>query len=196
LFLVFGVFSLFVLSCFFTLGIAAFFREPERVCPDVEGSSVLSPADGVVVDVVPSATPPEELSLYAEGSWSRVSIFLSIFDVHVNRIPCSGRVLMTRYHKGQFFNASLDKASELNERNSLVIENKGTDKRVIVVQIAGLIARRILCDVQVGDDVVMGQTYGIIRFGSRVDVYVHHTAKIHVKLGQRMVGGETILATL
>ena len=175
---------------FVTFFVAAFFREPLRVPPE-EKNVLVAPADGLLVDIR-KASPPQELGGYAQGEWHRLSIFLSVFDVHVTRMPEAGRVLATAYHRGKFFNASLDKASEANERNSVVFETaKGP---LVVTQIAGLIARRILCEVSIGDTVQRGQTYGIIRFGSRVDLYVPKGTSITVQKGQRMVGGETIMA--
>ena len=179
-----------VLMGFITLCCAAFFREPQRVIPKEEDIFV-SPADGLLVNIE-KATPPQEVGMYQEGDWVRLSIFLSVFDVHVTRMPQKGRVLMTAYHKGQFLNASLDKASTLNERNSVVLETP--KETIIVTQIAGLIARRIQCEVSIGDEVQTGQTFGIIRFGSRVDLYVPASATLLVQKGQRMVGGETVMA--
>lgn len=181
---------------FFALAVwcTYFFRNPDRVISRRQGG-VVSPADGFLLSINEAAVPPKELQGYAQGTWTRFSIFLNVFDVHVNRIPFGGRVLMRLYHPGQFLNASLDKASDLNERNSLVLESP-EGIRLIVVQIAGLIARRILCEISLGDDVSLGDPYGIIRFGSRVDLYVPSEAEILVAQGQRMVGGETILAVM
>lgn len=184
-----GAVGFFVLL--FSLGIAAFFREPVRVVPS-SAKALVSPADGLLVSIQ-KASPPPELGGYAAGDWTRFSIFLSIFDVHVNRIPETGRVLATLYHKGQFLNASLDKASDKNERNSVVIETKNGP--LIVTQIAGLLARRIQCEVSIGDMVSRGDVFGIIRFGSRVDLYVPSGVKVVAQKGQRMVGGETVLAS-
>ena len=172
------------------LCVAAFFREPHRVAFK-DDSVLLSPADGLLVGIE-KAVPPQEIGMYQEGDWVRLSIFLSVFDVHVNRMPQKGRVLMTAYHKGQFFNASLDKASALNERNSVVLETSRAT--VVITQIAGLLARRIVCGVSIGDMVKAGETFGIIRFGSRVDLYVPAEAHVEVLKGQRMVGGETVVA--
>ena len=175
-----------------TAWMAYFFRNPERVTPTRE-DLVVSPADGVVQSVVTSQ-PPKELDL-GKGTWTRVSIFLNIFDVHVNRIPITGNILKSSYRPGKFFNASLDKASEYNERHSLAVETK--DKKVVgFVQIAGLLARRIRCDVKEGQKVMAGQRYGIIRFGSRVDIYLPKGIAPLVIEGQRMIGGETIIADL
>ncbi len=169
-----------------------FFRDPVRVTPMREGL-VVSPADGVVQKIV-LMTPPAELGL-GEAERVRVSIFLNVFDVHVNRIPIEGSITMMRYHAGKFLNASLDKASEENERQEVQITmpDGGT---LAVVQIAGLVARRIICDLQDGQSVKTGERFGIIRFGSRVDVYLPQGAKALVIEGQRAVGGETIIADL
>lgn len=170
-----------------------FFRDPERVTPLREGL-LISPADGIVSTIVPDSAPPAELEL--EGNnWTRVSIFLNVFDVHVNRIPMDGTIIKTVYYPGKFFNASLDKASEHNERQGIAL--KTPDKREIAfVQIAGLIARRILCEVQEEQMVKAGERYGMIRFGSRVDVYLPDGVVPLVIKGQRMIGGETIIADL
>jgi phosphatidylserine decarboxylase len=186
--------SWFLLALILVLCVAAFFREPLRVPFDTR-DVVLSPADGIVVAVTQDARAPNEVGPHAEGAWMRVSIFLSVFDVHVTRAPAAGRVLLVAYKKGRFFNASLDKASEMNERNSIVLEIKEGTK-LLVTQIAGLIARRIVCDVKNGDMVGTGDTYGIIRFGSRVDLYVPSDTEVMVKTGQKMVGGETVVARL
>lgn len=179
-----------VISLVLLLGCAAFFRDPLRVVPQ-DKAAFVAPADGVLVDVK-KAKPPAEVGAYREGGWVRLSTFLSLFDAHVTRMPEAGRVLMTLYHKGQFLNASLDKASQANERNTCVLDT--AFGHVVVVQIAGLIARRIVCDVSIGDEVQRGQGFGIIRFGSRVDLYVPDTWDIFVQKGQTMVSGETIMA--
>lgn len=175
-----------------TLGVAAFFRAPIRVTPRHPGIAVAA-ADGLI-STVGDALPPPELGLTG-GPLPRVSVFLSIFDVHVQRIPLDARVERVVYHPGKFLSADLDKASEDNERNSLVL--RGTEgHQVTVVQIAGLVARRILCDVGEGAEVAAGQTYGLIRFGSRVDTYLPAGSKVLVLPGQRTIGGETVLAEL
>lgn len=170
-----------------------FFRDPHRVVPVREGL-VVSPADGRVCQIAFAETPPVMLEL--KGSdWTRVSIFLDIFDVHVNRIPIGGRIIRSVYHAGKFLNASLDKASEENERQSLVVET--ADKRhVAFVQIAGLIARRIRCDVREDQAVQTGERYGLIRFGSRADIYLPRGVNPLVCVGQRMISGETIIADM
>ncbi|MFL5256990.1 MAG: phosphatidylserine decarboxylase [Rhodopila sp.] len=169
-----------------------FFRDPERVAPRRPGL-FLAPADGRIVSVV-QAPPPPELDMGSEPRW-RVSIFLTVLNVHVNRVPADGVVKRVAYHHGAFLSASLDKASELNERNALAIRlPNGQD--IAVVQIAGLIARRILCAVQEGESVTAGARFGIIRFGSRTDLYLPVGVRPLVLEGQTMVGGETVIAEL
>jgi len=175
-----------------TIACAAFFRAPRRVRP-LAGDLVIAPADGLV-SLVEEAVPPPELGLDPTPR-TRVSIFLSIFDVHVQRIPIDGVVSCVAYRAGAFLSADLDKASEDNERNSLVIEST-TGGQVVVTQIAGLIARRIVCDIVVGARVLGGDTYGLIRFGSRVDTYLPVGSELIIRPGQRTIGGETVLARL
>jgi phosphatidylserine decarboxylase len=172
-----------------TLWIAYFFRDPPRVTPLADGV-VVAPADGRVSRVI-NAVPPAELAL-GERPLPRVSIFMSVLDCHVNRSPVSGRVERIVYHAGKFLNAELDKASEDNERNALVIACTGG--RVAVVQIAGLIARRIVCTAREGEAIAAGDRFGMIRFGSRLDVYLPESAKPLVAEGQTAIAGETILA--
>ncbi len=167
-----------------------FFRDPERVTP-IRPDLVISPADGFV-QAIAHANPPQELGMKGED-WKRVSIFLSIFDVHVNRVPCDGTITKSIYHPGKFFNASLDKASEHNERQALTLMDK-KGREIAFVQIAGLIARRILCDVQEKQEVRAGERFGMIRFGSRVDIYLPKGLSPLVIEGQRVIGGETIIA--
>ncbi len=175
-----------------TLGSALFFREPKRV-PPAGTDLVVAPADGLVA-LIEDALPPPELGL-DDTPRQRVSIFLSVFDVHVQRIPVAGIVTRRAYRPGAFVSADLDKASEDNERNSLVIAaTAGGD--VVVTQIAGLIARRIVCDIGAGAQVQAGTTYGLIRFGSRVDTYLPPGASTSVRVGQRTIGGETVIAAL
>ncbi|OJW51428.1 MAG: phosphatidylserine decarboxylase [Alphaproteobacteria bacterium 41-28] len=169
-----------------------FFRNPRRVTPLGDGL-IISPADGIITKIE-KAPPPKELK-WSKKSLNRISIFLNVFDVHVNRIPVDGIITKVHYHPGKFFNASLDKASDHNERNSLLIKTP-SGQEILVVQIAGLIARRILCDAHPDQDVKAGETYGIIRFGSRVDLYLPEGVNPQVVEGQRMIGGETILADL
>lgn len=175
-----------------TAATAAFFRAPLRVPPPLTGV-VLAAADGTVA-TVSDVLPPAELDL-PRVPMPRVSVFLSVLDVHVQRIPVEGRVLAVEYRPGKFLSADLDKASEDNERNTLLIETTG-GARIGVVQIAGLLARRILCDVKAGDHVGAGETYGLIRFGSRVDTYLPPGSRVAVAVGQRTIGGETVLAHL
>lgn len=169
-----------------------FFRNPYRVTPLGKGF-IISPGDGIIAKIE-KATPPKEMK-WSTKPRTRISIFLNVFDVHVNRIPVDGVISAIQYHPGKFFNASLDKASEFNERNSLLIQTP-SGQEVLVVQIAGLIGRRILCDVTAGQDVKAGQTFGMIRFGSRVDIYLPEGVHPQVVEGQRMVGGETIMGDL
>lgn len=171
---------------------AAFFRHPHRVPPNRRGV-VVAPADGEVA-LVDTAVPPAELGL-GDRPLPRVSIFLSVLDVHVQRTPVSGTVRAVRHQRGQFRSADLPEASAVNERNSMVIETV-TGQRVVVVQIAGLLARRIVCDAVPGDVLTIGDTYGLIRFGSRVDTYFPEGTEPLVDLGQRTIGGETVLAVL
>jgi phosphatidylserine decarboxylase len=179
-------------AVFFTLFCLYFFRDPDRV-PPPRANVVVAPADGRVVMVGP-AVPPAELGL-GEAARPRVCIFLSVVDVHVNRSPVEGVVTRIAYRHGKFVNAALDKASEDNERNAMAI--RMTDGRsVAVVQIAGLIARRILCHVREGDSLQAGERYGIIRFGSRTDVYLPEGVRPLVAVGQTMIGGETVVAEL
>lgn len=175
-----------------TVGGAAFFRAPRRV-PPVDPELVVAPADGVV-SLIDEAAPPPELDL-DPAPRPRVSIFLSIFDVHVQRIPIDGSITHVAYRPGTFVSADLDKASDDNERNSVVLE-PAVGGQVIVTQIAGLVARRIVCDAIAGSAVAVGDTYGLIRYGSRVDTYLPPGTPITVRTGQRTIGGETVLATL
>ncbi len=175
-----------------------FFRDPRRRIPasPADRTSVISPADGVVC-MVQAAVPPAELGLGEEDArgLTRVSVFMNVFNVHVNRAPVPGVVEKTAYHPGKFFNASMDKASEHNERMSLLL--RMADGRAIVcVQIAGLIARRIVCRVKEGARLGVGERYGLIRFGSRVDVYLPRGVEPRVKVGDPSVAGETVLAEM
>ncbi len=175
-----------------TVWCACFFRDPARVTPVREGL-VISPADGVVQMIV-QAPPPPELNM-GDAPMTRISVFMNVFNVHVNRIPISGTIVDKAYIPGQFLNASLDKASVFNERNAVRL--KMTDGRDIAfVQIAGLVARRIRCDVERNDAVRTGERFGLIRFGSRVDVYLPGDVAPLVIAGQTTVAGETILADL
>ncbi|QUG99872.1 phosphatidylserine decarboxylase [Saccharopolyspora erythraea] len=181
-----------VLGGILTAWCAWFFREPRRTTPNRDGIAV-APADGTVAHVE-KAVPPAELGL-GPAPMTRVSVFLTIFDVHVQRVPLSGEVTKVSYRAGKFLSADLDKASEDNERNSMLI--RGADgTEVAVVQIAGLVARRIVCSASEGDQVLAGHTYGLIRFGSRVDLYVPADSRVLVEPGQRTIGGETVIAEL
>jgi phosphatidylserine decarboxylase len=182
-----------------TLWCIWFFRDPRRAIPQAtgEGEPVICPADGVISFVGPAAAP-KELGLgsgESGGGLTRVSVFMNVFNVHVNRAPLAGVVAKTVYTPGKFVNAALDKASEHNERMSLVID---TDRgfQLICVQIAGLIARRIVCRVSPGTRLEAGERFGIIRFGSRVDVYLPAGVEPAVKLGDKTVAGSTVLAWL
>ncbi|NDB82969.1 MAG: phosphatidylserine decarboxylase [Alphaproteobacteria bacterium] len=177
--------------CFFaTVWCAYFFRNPERVAPSGD-NLVISPADGIIQNII-SSKPPAELGL-EEEEMIRVSIVLNLLNVHVNRIPADGKIIKLHYHPGRFFNASLDKASIHNERQSVLMENYSGNK-IIFVQIAGVIAKRIVCDLEESANVSAGQRFGIIRFGSRVDLYLPIDTKIKVGIGQTTVAGETIIA--
>jgi len=178
---------------FLTLGVAAFFRDPIRVTPR-DDSLVIAPADGLVTMIQP-VVPPAELDILGTTRLIRVAIFMSVFDVHVNRTPIQGIIRRVVYISGKFLNADLDKASEENERQHLVVEGK--DGRLIgFTQIAGLVARRIVAFVKEGDMVAPGQRVGLIRFGSRVDVFLPADTACQVILGQRTVAGETIIGRI
>jgi phosphatidylserine decarboxylase len=174
-----------------TLWVCYFFRDPERVTP-VRDGLVVSPADGRVSQVA-TAVPPPELGLPPEPM-QRVSIFMNVFDCHVNRAPVAGRIARVAYTPGLFLNAELDKASEDNERSAMVVESGGVP--IGVVQIAGLVARRIVSFVREGDAIGTGERFGLIRFGSRVDVYLPTSARVLVGAGQLSIAGETVLADL
>jgi phosphatidylserine decarboxylase len=171
---------------------AAFFRHPPRVPPARPGL-VVAPADGLVC-LIDEAVPPDELGLPATPL-SRISIFLSVLDAHVQRAPIGGEVVTAVHRPGKFLSADLEAASTDNERNSILIRSpEGVE--VVAVQIAGLIARRIVCDVKAGDKVAIGDTYGLIRYGSRLDTYLPAGSNVLVSVGQRSLGGETVLAEL
>lgn len=179
-----------------TIWVAAFFRDPVRTTP-VGGNLVVAPADGLVT-MIAKVPPPRELAGpdgLADSEMTRISIFMSVFDVHINRSPVSGRVRRMAYVEGKFLNADLDKASDENERQHFLIEADG-GQLIGVTQIAGLVARRILTFVHEGDAVEAGQRIGMIRFGSRVDVYLPAGTGSKVLLGQRAIAGETLLAEI
>ena len=169
-----------------------FFRDPERVTPMREGLMV-SPADGVISLLEP-AVPPQELGLGPQPM-TRISVFMNVFNCHVNRAPIGGQISRIAYRPGKFFNASLDKASVDNERNALVI-TMADGRQIAVVQIAGLVARRILCEVREGQAIRTGERFGMIRFGSRLDIYLPEGVAPLVCLGQSTIAGETVLADL
>ena len=173
-----------------TVWVYYFFRDPERYSIN-DDSYLVSPADGLITDIS-ERSGPEELRL-ENTSYTRVSVFMNVFNCHVNRIPSSGKVEEIYYKPGKFLNASLDKASEENERNYFKIKlNNGEE--IIIVQIAGLIARRIVCEVEQGQDLKQGERIGMIRFGSRVDIFFKNK-KILAKLGQNVVAGESLIAS-
>lgn len=189
-----------VVNAFFWVGIPAtlwciyFFRNPPRVTPD-DPLAIIAPADGRIVSIEAAELPPELDKL--DGEWRRISIFMNVFDVHVNRAPIRAKIVAKHYIKGRFVNASLDKSSIHNERLGLVLETKNPGTPLIAcVQIAGLLARRILCDVDVGERLSAGEVYGLIRFGSRVDIWLPLSVMPQVLVGQKSVAGETILARL
>jgi phosphatidylserine decarboxylase len=169
-----------------------FFRDPKRSVPTRDGL-IVSPADGIV-SLIEKAVPPEELGVGSEPLL-RVSVFMSVFNCHINRAPIGGTIKAMAYRPGKFLNASLDKASADNERNSLCIEMPD-GRQIVVVQIAGLVARRILGFVEKGQSLRTGERFGLIRFGSRLDIYLPEGVNPLVALGQTMIGGETILADL
>ncbi len=173
-----------------TLWCVYFFRDPPRVTP-IRPGLVISPADGLVVSIG-QRPPPKELEM-GEAPMMRIGIFLNVFDVHINRIPMAGTVERTHYHKGKFLNASLDKASDVNERMAVGIRT-ALGPEIAVVQIAGLVARRILCHIVAGRTVETGERFGLIRFGSRTDLYIPLDWSVQVIEGQKVLGGETVLA--
>jgi phosphatidylserine decarboxylase len=180
---------LFWLGLILTAWCAYFFRDPERVTPTGD-KLVISPADGIVSAVGP-AVPPAELGL-GDDDMLRISVFMNVFSCHINRAPVRGRIARIEHRAGKFLNAELDKASTENERNGLLIESPNGD--VGVVQIAGLVARRIICWANPGEDIGIGQRFGLIRFGSRVDVFLPAGAVARVAVGQTAIAGETVMA--
>ncbi len=171
-----------------TVFVLFFFRDPDRTIPPGEGL-VVSPADGKVI-VVTDAYEPD----YLKEDVKKISIFLSIFNVHVNRMPCDGTVELVKYNPGEFHVASVDKASLENEQTSVVIANK--KNKVLVKQIAGLIARRIVCYARPGSEITRGERYGLIRFGSRVDIFLPKDSEVSVAVGDRVKGGRDVLAVI
>lgn len=190
LFFFMGLDFLVLVGIVLTLWCTYFFRDPERTTPVREGL-VISPADGVVQSIG-SAVPPAELNM-GDENYMRVSIFMNVFDVHVNRVPISGKIIRQAYTEGKYLNASLEKASTDNERHAILMEST-TGRSYAFVQIAGLVARRIVCWAEDDQDVSAGERFGLIRFGSRVDVYLPKGVNPQVCVGQRAVAGETVLA--
>ena len=185
---------LFFIGLIFTLWCIYFFRNPERVVPkNSDNNLVIAPADGKIIEIE-EITPDEEIGL-PKNKYIKIGIFMNVFNVHVNRSPMSGIIYKRNYIPGLFFNASLDKASKENERLSLVM-NVNNRVKIAFVQIAGLLARRIVNDAQEGNKLTTGQIFGIIRFGSKVDVYIPIGSKIYVLKGQTSISGETILAKI
>lgn len=186
LFLLIGVLFIGVPLLFLTLFTIYFFRNPERVLPEGE-DLIVSPADGRIIEV-----SDVQDNVYTGRPAKKVSIFMSVFSVHVNRVPVGGKVEDIRYHPGKFVVASLDKASEDNERNAVIL-NAGKSAPIAVVQIAGLIARRIVCYLSIGDRIDQGERFGLIRFGSRVDLYLPLESRIEVGQGDKVRAGSTII---
>lgn len=184
-----GLYTLTVLFLAITSFVAFFFRDPERVVPEQQGA-IVSPADGKVIEVCLSP-----LSDLAEEKILKISIFMSVFNVHVNRMPEEGRVTNVTYYPGKFFSANLDKASKDNERNAVSLE-MGSGRQLTVVQVAGLIARRIVCRVQEGDHLSRGQRFGLICFGSRLEVYLPQEAVPAVSVGDKVLAGSSVLGYL
>lgn len=175
-----------------TVWVYYFFRDPVRVTPSQPGL-MISPADGIISLLEP-AVPPAELGL-GDQPMTRISVFMSVFNCHVNRLPAAGTLEKVAYRPGKFLNASLDKASEDNERNGLTVALED-GRRYGVVQIAGLVARRILCWSKEGQTLATGERFGLIRFGSRLDIYLPDGVEPKVQIGQTMIAGETVLADL
>jgi phosphatidylserine decarboxylase len=176
-------------TLFITFCIVLFFRDPDRIKPN-QDNAVISPADGKVIKAEVIESSP-----YLEAPCIKISIFMTVFNVHVNRIPCSGEVTDVIYHPGKFVSANLDKASESNERNAIIVKTDN-GQSMAVVQIAGLIARRIISQVQVGDIVKKGKRFGMICFGSRLDVYLPKSSQINVMVGDHVKSGASVLAYL
>ncbi len=174
-----------------TIWVYYFFRDPERISIN-DDSYLVSPADGLITNIS-ERSGPEELRL-ENTTYTRVSVFMNVFNCHVNRVPTAGNVEEIYYKPGKFLNASLDKASEENERNYFKIKTLKNNEEIIIVQIAGLIARRIVCEVEQGQELKQGDRIGMIRFGSRVDIYFKNK-KVLAKLGQNVVAGESLLAS-
>ena len=191
IFLWIGLDFLFTASFILTLWCTYFFRDPERVTPQKEGL-IIAPADGVVQSVKLSL-PPAELGM-GEEECTRVSIFMNVFNVHVNRVPADGKILRQAYTRGKYLNASLEKACEDNERHAILMKTT-SGNNIAFVQIAGLVARRILCWVEDGNEMNAGERFGLIRFGSRVDLYLPKGINSLVSVGQSAIAGETVIAS-
>jgi phosphatidylserine decarboxylase len=174
-----------------TLWCVFFFRDPERIIP-IEENVIISPADGVVTRVEYGVEAPDDLG-YGNKKFNKITIFLNVFNVHVNRIPIGGTITKVSYKAGKFLSANADEASSENERNSVVVKTAHGNE-IIFVQVAGLVARRIVSDLTEGQQVTIGDRYGIIRFGSRADIYFSENVEIKSLVGQTMIGGETIIA--
>jgi phosphatidylserine decarboxylase len=190
IFLVLSLLPLAVLFGLLTVFTVYFFRDPAR-SSEADEKSVLSPADGRIVEAAPAKYP---LDPNGESAF-KVSVFMSVLDVHVNRIPVTGKISGVKYFPGKFLVASLDKASEQNERNAVTLQTYD-GRKVVVVQVAGLIARRIACWVEQGDDVRAGQRFGLIRFGSRLDIYLPADSRIMAVSGRKVRAGETVIGNL
>ena len=180
-----------VIFILITFWVYYFFRDPERYSIE-DDSFLVSPADGLITDIS-EKSGPEELRL-ENTTYTKVSVFMNVFNCHVNRVPTAGKIEEIYYKPGKFLNASLDKASEENERNYFKIKSKKNNEEIIIVQIAGLIARRIVCEVEQGQDLKQGDRIGMIRFGSRVDIYFKNK-KVLAKIGQNVVAGESLIAS-
>jgi phosphatidylserine decarboxylase len=189
IFALLGMTYLTLMGLVITLCFCGFFRDPDRVVPN-RPEAVVSPADGKVISVSDVGDTP-----FYEGRCKKISIFMSVFNVHVNRIPYGGSIRKVNYYPGKFFAANLDKASLQNEHNAIYLETADA-QHLCVVQIAGLIARRIICKVQAGNEVLKGQRYGIICFGSRIDLYLPINAKTDVAIGDKVKAGSSIIGRL
>lgn len=178
-----------LIFCALTFFVTWFFRNPERHIPAGD-EIIVSPADGRILKI-----EEVERSPFGGGRFRKISIFMNVFNVHVNRAPCSGKIQSIRYHKGRFLSANLDKASEQNEQNAILIQtDSGVD--IITIQIAGLIARRIVCWIREGMHIQKGERFGMIRFGSRLEVMMPHNAKVSVRVGDQVKAGETPIGIL
>ena len=181
-----GLTALTLIGLVLTFSLCGFFRDPDRIIPDEEGA-VVSPADGKIISVGIINN-----SSFFEGESTKISIFMSVFNVHVNRIPVEGQVKEINYYPGRFFSANLEKASLQNEHNAVFLEMEN-GKQICVVQVAGLIARRIICKIKSGDQMQRGQRFGLICFGSRLDVYLPSDTKVTVAVGDKVTAGTSVL---